>query len=243
LTGHDEQVREAEQRRERAADVYVERASALGRRRSAAARKLEPAVRKQLAPLALGQAQFAVELSATAGEAVSVGGDGSMPLHPRGAERAEFRLAANPGEPPRPLHKVASGGELSRVMLALHVAVDGAGEDRVLIFDEIDAGVGGRAADAVGRRLAALARHSQVLCVTHLPQVAVYADRHFSVRKWVEGERTHTAVDCLDPEARVEELARMLGGKQATATSRRHAEELLAGATTRRPARGARRRA
>jgi len=115
-------------------------------------------------------------------------------------------------------------------MLGLHVAVGGAGEGRVVIFDEIDAGVGGRAADAVGRRLAELAVHGQVLCVTHLPQVAVYADRHFSVRKWVEGKRTHASVESLETEDRIEELARMLGGKRVTPASRRHAEELLHGA-------------
>ncbi len=122
-------------------------------------------------------------------------------------------------------------------MLALHGAVDGAGDDRTLVFDEVDAGIGGRVANAVGARLARLARGNQVLCVTHLPQVAAFADRHFAVRKSVRAGRTRTAVEALEGDRRVEELARMLGGRQVTPTSRKHAAELLA--TTSGPARPA----
>ncbi|HXV75043.1 MAG TPA: hypothetical protein VD788_01900, partial [Candidatus Polarisedimenticolaceae bacterium] len=230
IAAHDDRVARAAERLREAERDYAACAVELGQRRRTAAGALGAAVEKQLTALALGRARFSVGVTAANGEAVEVAGFGALVFHPRGAERAEFRLAANPGEPERPLHKVASGGELSRVMLGLHAAVDGAGEDRVLIFDEIDSGVGGRVADAVGARLASLARRGQVLCVTHLPQVAVYADAHFSVRKWVEGDRTHTAVERLAPERRIEELARMLGGKRATDASRRHAAELLDGA-------------
>ncbi len=115
-------------------------------------------------------------------------------------------------------------------MLGLHAVVDGAAEDRVLVFDEVDAGVGGRVADAVGARLARLARRNQVLCVTHLPQVAAYADQHFAVRKWVKGGRTRTDVTPLARTQRVDEIARMLGGRAATTASRRHASELLSAA-------------
>jgi DNA repair protein RecN (Recombination protein N) len=158
----------------------------------------------------------------------------------RGAERGEFLLAANPGEPARPLNRVASGGELSRVMLALHGAVDGAGDDRTIVFDEVDAGIGGRVANAVGERLAKLAKRNQVLCVTHLPQVAAFADHHLAVRKQVRGGRTKTEIEALDGRRRIDELARMLGGRQITPTSRKHAAELLA--TTAGPVRPARSR-
>jgi DNA repair protein RecN (Recombination protein N) len=212
-----EELREAEK-------SYLETAVKLSARRREAARRLAPAVVKQLRALALEKARWEVEFSPARGEPV---GDGEIPLHPRGAERAAFQLAANPGEPFAPLHKAASGGELSRAMLALHVVVESAGEGRALVFDEVDAGVGGAVADAVGARLARLARRQQVLCVTHLPQVAAYADRHLAVRKNVHDGRTLARIDDLQGEARVSELARMLGGKQATPTSLRHAAELL----------------
>jgi DNA repair protein RecN (Recombination protein N) len=203
---------------------YVEAAGALTAARREAGARLGPAVQEQLRSLALEKARWEVDLLPSRGEPV---GDPGVPLHSRGAERAAFLLAANPGEPFAPLHKAASGGELSRAMLALHVVAESAGEDRVLVFDEVDAGVGGAVADAVGARLARLARRQQVLCVTHLPQVAAYGDRHLAVRKSVREGRTLARVDDLQGDARVAELARMLGGKRATPTSRRHASELL----------------
>lgn len=207
--------------------LYATTAAELTRLRRLAARKLAPAVQRQLGALAFDKAKFDVAFSDAAGERTLAG---AVPLAPRGAERAEFLLAANPGEPLRPLNRVASGGELSRVMLALHAVVDGAGAGRALVFDEVDAGVGGAVADAVGKRLAGLATKHQVLCVTHLPQVAAYADRHFTVRKRVAAGRTHTEIDAVDGERRVDELARMLGGRVTTDVSRRHAAELLAAA-------------
>jgi DNA repair protein RecN (Recombination protein N) len=139
----------------------------------------------------------------------------------------EFLLAANPGEPLRPLRRTASGGELARVMLALHVAARDRANGRIVVFDEVDAGVSGAVADAVGSRLQRLSRSNQLLCVTHLPQVAAYADRHFRVRKRVRRGRTHAGIADLSGSERVEELARMLGGRGPTPTSRRHASELL----------------
>jgi DNA repair protein RecN (Recombination protein N) len=159
-----------------------------------------------------------------------------LPLGPGGAERAEFVWAANPGERLEPLSDAASGGEWSRVMLALHVVAHATAFASTVVFDEIDAGVGGAAADAVGTRLAQLAQRRQVLCVTHLPQVAAYADRHLRVRKEVRAGRAHAMIEDLAASGRIEEVARMLGGKCATAASRRHAAELL-GAAGQRPAR------
>jgi DNA repair protein RecN (Recombination protein N) len=148
----------------------------------------------------------------------------------QGNDDVEFLVSANPGQPPRPLAKVASGGELSRISLALQVAAVQAAHLPCLVFDEVDAGVGGAVAEMVGRQLKALAALGQVLCVTHLPQVAAQADRQLRVSKVVAGGSTHTRIEALDEAARVEELARMLGGATITARTRDHALEMLAAA-------------
>jgi DNA repair protein RecN (Recombination protein N) len=230
LHGVEAELESIEGQVRRAEKAYSDAAKRLGIARKAASGKLASAVEAQFHALALKKARFEIQLSKARGEELSIPGDGRMSLGARGAEMAEFLLAANPGEPSRPLGKTASGGELSRVMLALHAVVDGAGEGRVLVFDEVDAGIGGAVADAVGARLARLARNHQVLCVTHLPQVAAYADRHFAVSKSIAGGRTQAHISALADAERVTELARMLGGREATATSVRHASELLAAA-------------
>jgi len=205
---------------------YAELATALGSARRATAKRIAPAVEAALADLAMPKARFRVTVEAAAGPTVA-GRDGRpVALTSSGGDRVEFLFSANPGEPPRPLGKVASGGELSRVMLALHGVV-GRGSADVLVFDEVDAGVGGATADAVGRRLARLARDRQVLCVTHLPQVAAHADHHYIVTKEVSAGRTRARVRAVEGGDRVDELARMLGGRKVTAASRRNAEELI----------------
>jgi DNA repair protein RecN (Recombination protein N) len=148
----------------------------------------------------------------------------------------EYRIATNPGEPLKPLHEIASGGEMSRVMLALKVAVEEASSKtrkklptpRTLVFDEIDIGIGGRAADAVGQKLKALGRAQQVLCVTHLPQIAAFADQHFVVEKKEEHGRTKMNIRLLDDRARTHEVARMLSGAKVTDTSLQHAAQMIA---------------
>jgi DNA repair protein RecN (Recombination protein N) len=227
LESLDEKLSGAKRRLETAENVYLDAASQLTRQREAAAKRIEAAVQRQFKTLALGKARFRVELVPVQGAAIERVGKPAVPATPAGAERAEFLLAANPGEPLFALRRVASGGELARVMLALHVVAEHEARGRVLVFDEIDAGVGGRVADAVGARLRRLAKAHQLLCITHLPQVAAYADRHFSVRKRVASGRTHAGIASLSSTERVEELARMLGGKQPTPASRRHASELL----------------
>jgi DNA repair protein RecN (Recombination protein N) len=207
--------------------AYAASARALTERRLDAGRRLGPRVEAELTPLALPKARFSISFPPSRGGSVNAAAT-SVPFHPKGAERAEFLLAANPGEPARPLARAASGGELSRVSLALHVVLDAAGDRRVLVFDEVDAGVSGAVAVAVGARLARLAERHQVLCVTHLPQVAAHARHHYHVTKRVAGGRTHTGIIALTGEARVDELARMLGGRQATSASRENAAELLA---------------
>jgi len=206
---------------ERAARVALDQAAReLTRRRKAAARKLEPALAQELSVLGLAQATLTIALD----PGDSIGGAPG----PAGAERVEFRIAPNAGEDARPLAKIASGGELSRVMLALKTLL--AEQDGVdaLLFDEVDAGIGGAVARAVGERLAALGRVRQVLCVTHLPVIAAQAERQFKVAKVEQGGRTLATVERVEGEARVAELARMLAGDVASPTTRRQAEELLA---------------
>jgi DNA repair protein RecN (Recombination protein N) len=145
----------------------------------------------------------------------------------QGLESAEFLLSPNPGEELRPLARIASGGELSRLMLALKSVVRADAAGLTLVFDEVDAGIGGRVAEVVGRKLRALADKQQVLCVTHLPQIAAFADNHLAVRKQVARGRTETGVDSLGDRERVEEVARMLGGETITPTARLHAREML----------------
>jgi len=218
---------------ERAEAAYVDAARRLGRARSAAATGMKPRVEAQLEALALARARFEIAFSPARGDEIERSGK-RWPLGARGAERAEFLLAANPGESTHALAKVASGGELARIMLSLHMVLEKAGRGRVLVFDEVDAGVSGAVADAVGGRLAELATKHQVLCVTHLPQVAAHAERHYHVGKRVVGRRTTVDIASLSGEQRVGELARMLGGKEITPASTRNAAELLAAAEARR---------
>jgi DNA repair protein RecN (Recombination protein N) len=146
---------------------------------------------------------------------------------PQGAERVEFLVSANPGQPPRALRKVASGGELSRISLAIEVAALGLDAVQTMVFDEVDSGIGGAVADGVGRRLRTLGGQRQVLCVTHLPQVASHGHRHLRVSKTADGERTASLIETLDPEQRIEELARMLGGIEIAPETRAHARQML----------------
>ncbi len=231
----DEALAAAERIRRERESEYGAAARSLGVARRKAAKAMAPVLRSQLRALAFRHARFEVGFSPANGRRVEGVEGETCVLSPRGAERAEFLLSTNPGEATRPLGKIASGGELSRVMLALHVALRRAAGRRVLVFDEVDAGIGGATADAVGARLAELSEDHQVLCVTHLPQVAAYAERHYHVQKATRVGRTTTRVIPLTRSGRLDELARMLGGRQVSSASRRNAEALLA-AVTREPA-------
>jgi DNA repair protein RecN (Recombination protein N) len=145
-----------------------------------------------------------------------------------GVEQGEFLVAGHAGVAPRPLAKVASGGELARIALAISVITSSSTATPTLIFDEVDSGIGGGVAEVVGRLLKRLGQDRQVLCVTHLPQVASQANQHFQVSKQSQGNKTVSAIDGLDAKNRIEEIARMLGGLEITATTRKHARELLA---------------
>jgi DNA repair protein RecN (Recombination protein N) len=184
--------------------------------RAAAAGSLEGAVTAELQDLSMPDARLVVEVRPRAD------------WGPDGGEDVEFLLVPHPGSPARPLGKGASGGELSRVMLGLEVVLGAVDPVPTFVFDEVDAGVGGRAALGIGRRLARLARTSQVIVVTHLAQVAAFADEHLVVTKAADGAVTESGVVKLDDAARVRELARMLGGVEDSGTAQAHAEELLA---------------
>lgn len=202
---------------ERAVAAWREAAGRLSQARAAAAERLGTSVGTLLAELGMGGGRFAVELER---------GDGERP-DPQGAERAEFLVSANPGQPPRPLRKVASGGELSRISLAIEVAALGLDAVPTMVFDEVDSGIGGAVAEVVGQKLRALGAKRQALCVTHLPQVAAQGHAHYRVSKDVAGGVTHSAVVALDQAARIEELSRMLGGVEITGETRAHARQML----------------
>lgn len=215
-----------------AATALAEAAGALSRARAKAAGKLGKAVTAELAGLAMGKARLEVvvrPMVATAQDSAPLEVDGqAVHAGSAGVDEVEFRLAAHDGAPALMLGKSASGGELSRVMLALEVVLAGAQSGATMVFDEVDAGVGGRAAVEIGRRLARLSRTHQVIVVTHLPQVAAFADTHLVVDK-VDGKRgADSGVRTLSDDERVAELARMLAGLGDTETGRAHAEELLA---------------
>jgi DNA repair protein RecN (Recombination protein N) len=198
-----------------AAAALQEAGGRLSAARRDAAQRLNGAVEAELVDLALAKARFEARLFA-----LEVPGG-------RGLERVEFYLAANPGEEPKPLSRIASGGELSRIMLALRRAAPAGEGVPTLIFDEVDAGIGGAAATAVGEKLRKVARGLQVLCITHLPQVAAFADHHYRVEKEETQGRTMTSIVALNEDDRVREMARMLGGARVTERTLEHARELI----------------
>jgi DNA repair protein RecN (Recombination protein N) len=206
----------------------VTRATDLAERRDQAVGRLEASVLAELAALDLEAAVFRVRLARErAGHGDLAVGPEAWRLGPRGVDQAEFLFSGNAGEDARPLARIASGGELSRTMLALKVVLAATDAVPVLIFDEVDVGIGGKTADTVGKKLRQVARVRQVLCVTHLPQIAAYADQHFRVEKREEEGRTATTVAALVRNDRVREVARMLGGESVTDTSLQHARELI----------------
>lgn len=200
----------------------------LSEARERAAQRLERLIQAEVRGLGMADCRFRVSLHREPADAGDLAcGSGGWRLGLRGAESAEFLLSTNPGEDLRPLAKVISGGELSRTMLAVKTILAAADETPTLVFDEVDAGIGGRVADVVGQRLRTTAAGRQVLCVTHLAPIAAHATHHLVVEKRVWRGSTRTSVRALDEAGRVEELARMLGGERVTDTSRRHARELL----------------
>lgn len=203
---------------------YRKLADKLSEKRHTDAERLEKEIRKEFAALAMERMEMRVHFYPCEDTA-----KGHIPSFYGldGIDHVEFLIAPNKGEEMKPLAKIASGGELSRLMLAIKSLCGGEETNRTLVFDEVDAGIGGRVAEAVGRRLRAIAGDNQVLCVTHLPQIAAFARHHFNVHKRVVGNRTETFVKHLTDQERAEELARMLGGETITQTTRSHALEML----------------
>jgi DNA repair protein RecN (Recombination protein N) len=213
----------------KASGEYLRAAKALSKKRAEAARRLEKLVEAEINDLAMKSA-FRIEMTSSEEE-------GNWMVS--GIDQVVYTIATNAGEPLRQLEHIASGGELSRVMLALKASVEaGSMQDsgsrkkrekgqRTLVFDEIDTGIGGRAAEAVGKKLKSLSRSNQVLCVTHLPQIATFGDQHYVIEKKESGGRTRTSIRAVIGEERTEEVARMLSGAKLTETSRKHAEQMI----------------
>ncbi|MFF3887525.1 DNA repair protein RecN [Streptomyces sp. NPDC001914] len=230
LDGDDDRIGELTAERDALRGELGGLAQALTDARVEAAERFAAAVTAELASLAMPHARVSFEIRQTDDpEGVEVGGR-PVAYGPAGADEVELLLAPHPGAPPRPIAKGASGGELSRVMLAVEVVFAGTDPVPTYLFDEVDAGVGGKAAVEIGRRLAKLAKSAQVVVVTHLPQVAAFADRQLLVEKTNDGSVTRSGVKVLEGEERIRELSRMLAGQEDSETARAHAEELLAAA-------------
>ena len=203
-------------------------ADTLSNKRQKAARRLETAIQEQLAELGIPHATFIVSITHEEhkeGE-ISINGT-TFTAFPFGYDRIEFLISTNPGEKPRPLIKVASGGEISRVMLAMKSALAESAKLPILIFDEIDTGISGRIAESVGKSLRKLSRLHQIIAITHLPQIAAMGDLHLSVKKSVQQERTVTEVTPLDHESRLQAIASLISGQQISASSLTLAAELV----------------
>ncbi|MFC7306998.1 DNA repair protein RecN [Streptomyces monticola] len=230
LDGDDDRIDELTAERDALSGELAGLAQALTEARTEAADRFAAAVTAELASLAMPHARVSIDIRQTD---VPEGTDGveidgrTVAYTATGVDEVELLLAPHPGAPPRPIAKGASGGELSRVMLAVEVVFAGSDPVPTYLFDEVDAGVGGKAAVEVGRRLARLARSAQVVVVTHLPQVAAFADRQLLVEKTNDGSVTRSGVKALEGEDRIRELSRMLAGQEDSETARAHAEELL----------------
>ncbi len=221
-----ERLEELQQEGERLHRAAADAGTALSQARSTLAAELERTVQDYLGALALEKAEFRVAIETrSVNDEASV--DGASPFGPDGIDEVQFLISTNPGQPLKPLAKTASGGELSRIMLALKASLQSSHDIPVLIFDEIDTGIGGRTAEAVGQKLRSVAQYAQVLSVTHLPQIASLADWHLVVEKVDVGDKSAVTVAPLEGDGRACELARMLSGSQVTEASIQHARELL----------------
>jgi len=207
--------------------LLITRARELSAERKAAAPRIVKEVEHHLSEMGMDGARLSVDvMTVNGGESIPTG-DSAVRINSNGMDYIEFRLAANPGEPPRPLVRVASGGEISRIMLSLKLALMDVNSVPTMVFDEIDVGVSGRVSDALGRKLRRLTANRQAIVITHLPQIAVMGDRHFSARKTVAGDRTTASLILLDNDMRKYELATLLSGENLSETALAHAGELL----------------
>ncbi|MBU6198021.1 MAG: DNA repair protein RecN [Xanthomonadaceae bacterium] len=222
LRGAGEKLETLRRERDAIRNDYAGAAAELSQRRLAATKKLDKEITALMAELGMPGGRFTTELAASESRVPDA----------QGAERADFLVSANPGQPPRPLRKVASGGELSRIALAVEVAALGLDDIGTMVFDEVDSGIGGSVAEIVGRKLRRLGGKRQVLCVTHLPQVAAQAHAHLRVAKSTDDDATAITIETLDGTARRNEIARMLGGVTITPETLAHAQQMLVSART-----------
>ena len=229
LDALEDKMEACEAARQRALDAAARQARALSEARREAAAALGGAITAELADLGMGNARVQVDVARREQRGDGPDVDGAR-LGPQGLDRVELLIAPNKGEPPRPLHRIASGGELSRSLLAIKRVLAARSPRGLYVFDEVDTGVGGAIAESIGRKLADVARHQQVLCITHQPQIAVYGDAHWHVSKDDAADHTRSAVTRLDDDARLREVARMLGGIEVTDAHRAAAADLLAAA-------------
>jgi DNA repair protein RecN (Recombination protein N) len=214
FTSDEERLSQLEDRLEPLRQAGNDLGRKLSGERKKVALELKKSVEKELNSLGMKKTVFEIRVDPSA-------------ISLKGVDRVEFLISPNVGEEVKPLAKIASGGELSRIMLATKRILAKVGGRQVLIFDEVDSGIGGAMAEVVGKKLKELSRHHQVICVTHLPQIACFADQHHSVRKEVKSGRTITSVDRLDKESIVDEIARMLGGVKVTEKTKAHAREMI----------------
>jgi DNA repair protein RecN (Recombination protein N) len=214
FTSDEERLSQSEGRLEPLRQTVIGLGKKLTAERKKVALELKKSVERDLNSLGMRKTIFEIHID-------------PLTLSLKGVDRVEFLISPNVGEEVKPLAKIASGGELSRIMLALKRILAKVGGRQVLIFDEVDSGIGGAMAEVVGKKLRELSRHHQVICVTHLPQIACFADQHHNVKKEVKGGRTITLVDRLDKESIVDEIARMLGGVKVTEKTRAHAREMI----------------
>ena len=225
----DEVIAELKKEIDRARRELARKAEAIHKKRMSGIAKFKMTVESELAGLNMGSARFEVEVKLPDAETEAgfdLDGKTTKMFH-HGFGDFQFLISANEGQEPRPLVKIASGGEVSRIMLALKVAIGKVQPVPVLVFDEIDSGIGGKTADLVGEKLKTLSKSCQIFCITHLSQIARQADQHYVVSKAVEGKSTEVKITQLNDNGRVEELARMQAGKEITETARRHAREMI----------------
>ena len=231
LERYEERLDTCQRNVDEALETAKTMAHELRNQRKDAAAKLSAAITEELSSLGMGEAKVTVELASLEGGPRELQVDGAR-LSATGIDRAELLIAPNRGEDAKPLRKIASGGELSRAMLAIKRVLADLGPASLYVFDEVDAGVGGAVAEVIGQKIHEVAKHSQVLCITHLPQISAYADAHYRVQKEVVGERTKSDITLLSDTERLEEIARMLGGVTVTDQARAAAEALLRGAAS-----------
>jgi DNA repair protein RecN (Recombination protein N) len=217
----DDEIEQISKEVESLSPRLLDKARTLSQKRRETAAVLKKVIEEELHTLRMEKAAFEVMFTESAGDA------NSASFKPRGIDEVEFYLTTNVGEALKPLNRIASGGELSRIMLAIKKVLARSGSVGTLIFDEVDSGIGGATAADVGRKLKDVSKHHQVLCITHLPQIACFGDMHYRVVKTVSGERTAASVDILSEDGRLDEIARMLGGTELTKKTREHAREML----------------